>query len=215
MGIKMEGKMGIKIKALKMLFMGVLVVGFLVLFSNILSAEIIRMLKPDGTFVYVNSSNPLPISGDITITDNVVYDTQLEQFKFTGNDLNVIFSNSSISTDATLTDTSISVDNTVTVELNEGTTTDTCIWVTCTSENTEYSLTLPAETIRYEVICTGAYLLKLAWDSGASATAYYPIKSGTAWNSFDCVGYNHASKTIYMQSTTAGAVACVHCLLKP
>ena len=61
-----------------------------------------------GTFYQVTQ----PVSGTfwqieqpVSLSDKVVYDTQLEQFKFTGNDLRVLFSNSSI--ESTLTDTTI------------------------------------------------------------------------------------------------------------
>ena len=190
----------------------------------------------DGTFWQTTQ----PVS----LSDKVIYDTQLEQFKFTGNDLNVIFSNSSISTDATLTDTGISVDNTVTVDgsgvtqpvsgtfyqvtqpisgtvttvnqaLTDAVSSDSGIYirkattptiynVEMTTEDIEYSQSLPARCLRFLIQCRTSFDMRLAFTAAGTYSTYMTISANSTYSE-DSMSLT--DKTLYFQCGTAGKVA--------
>lgn len=75
--------------------------------------------------------------------------------------------------------------------------------VTLTSANTEYPQALPTNTRKFTIVPrTSTHVIKYAFNEGESGTLYMSIGAAGAWN--DNIGIGNL--TIYMQSTTAGAV---------
>ena len=75
--------------------------------------------------------------------------------------------------------------------------------VTMTTENTEYSWTIPNGVGCITVQCRGAYDIKLCFTSGESGTSYNTLKSGNAYYETDISSFGN---TIYFQCATAGQI---------
>jgi hypothetical protein len=69
--------------------------------------------------------------------------------------------------------------------------------VAANAKNTEYSYTFPVSTKKYRIAARGSAKLKLAFNSGESATNFVTIHPG---NSYEESGLN-ASVTVYFQSS--------------
>ena len=92
---------------------------------------------------------------------------------------------------------------------------ESVLTVTLTSANTEYSRTLPATCIGYDVQCRTGYDVKMGFASGTSGASYWTIKSGYGRSSFQFPYVNYASKVLYFQSAQAGVVVEIIVTLKP
>ena len=103
------------------------------------------------------------------------------------------------------------------VLLYDKTVVDTIINYTLTNANTEYTITLPTNTIAFEIQPRDTSVdLKMAFNSGESGTNYWTIRgSSNGWYCFYFPNYNYSEKTIYLQSTTAGAIVEIHIVKKP
>lgn len=76
--------------------------------------------------------------------------------------------------------------------------------VAMTSSNTEYSYSLPAGTIRFEIKLRSLNaLLKLSFVSGESGTTYITIPYGSSYREDDVKG---TPISLYFQSPTASQV---------
>ena len=81
--------------------------------------------------------------------------------------------------------------------------------VTCTLANTEYSYTLPAGTIHFDMQARGNTLLRFAFAPGVVATPtgdYATLKPGFTWETPSPL-WGQQTLTIYLASPSAGAVA--------
>jgi len=102
------------------------------------------------------------------------------------------------------------------VLLYDKTLTDTVINYTLTDANTEYAITLPAGTVAFEIQPRDTSVnIKMGYYSGESGTNYWTIRGSSGWYSFYLPNYNYSGKTIYLQSSTAGAIVEIHIIKKP
>lgn len=74
--------------------------------------------------------------------------------------------------------------------------------------NTEYPVTIPASSQRYDFQCRTAYDIRYAFESGAvaaGAAAYMTLKAGGAFTS-EFIPQSVGQQTIYFASSQAGVV---------
>jgi len=138
--------------------------------------------------------------------------TALDQLKFTGNDLNVIFSNTTIGVTATDLDIrALTAADIVTAEISEDTATETHAVLVMTAADTEYSYALPATCIDYQA----------HESTNGISIKYSSYATGTAGDGCDIIpigGYiapsplsntNYASKVLYFRDTISAGTKVV------
>ena len=74
---------------------------------------------------------------------------------------------------------------------------------TLTLANTEYSQALPTNTKRFTLQARTSVDVKLAFTAEASGTTYVTVKAGASYSE---EGLDSSSKTVYMQTASAGTV---------
>ena len=74
---------------------------------------------------------------------------------------------------------------------------------TLTDADTEYSQDLPDNTVKFEVKARTPVAIKLAFVATESGTTYFTIPAGLSYSEDEV----DTTKTLYMQSATAGVVA--------
>lgn len=81
---------------------------------------------------------------------------------------------------------------------------------TLTSANTEYMVTLPHSTVRFQIQARTTATIKLAFNSGESGTTYWTLKGGMGYWEVN-TDPNGRERKLYLQTSSAGTVIEIIC----